>query len=617
MKNGSRPARGVVAARPRCAFLLPLLFLSSVAASRAAGQSFFYMKEGLAPFDEFGFTMAPAGDVDGDGIGDLVVGADESSPGGILDAGSAFIVSGRDGSLLRRFDGEAVNDFLGWSVDGCGDIDADGAPDVVVGAPFASPNARAEAGYAAIFSSATGARLHKFDGAAPSDQTGMSVAGAGDLDGDSVPDVLVGAPLADVNGRSNTGSVYVYSGADGHLIRRLDGVAQNDQFGFSVASIDDLSGDGVRDVLVGAPNHDGPPGSNSGAVFVISGADGAPVFDTFGPMAQATFGTAVAAVGDVDGDLYPDFIGGAPTANQPTYEKGGRVLVLGGFDGAVLRSADGEGASHRLGTAVAGVGDLDDDGVLDFAAGASNANPGGLANAGSAYFYSGATGLPFYRLDGSRVGIRFGRSIASPGDINRDGYADVAIGAEEWSRGSERGVGSVWFHSGAVLPFAVRRGNVNLATGSPSDIVTVNGSAGSPVLREVAYDPFAPLSIDVALPPSRAGKSARFALWVFGGVPVESTRSSLFMAGSLVGDVTFPYPGDPRTREPIAIWNNLGKEAILGVPTRTSAAAPGFAFDLPSGIRREFLGTIQGVIYDTASLHGRLAVTNAVILRPQ
>lgn len=575
------------------------------------------MKEGLAPFDEFGFTMAPAGDVDGDGIGDLVVGADESSPGGVLDAGSAFIVSGRDGSILRRFDGEAVNDFLGWSVDGCGDIDGDGAPDVVVGAPFASPNAQAEAGYAAIFSSATGARLHKFDGAAPSDQTGMSVAGAGDLDGDSVPDVLVGAPLADVNGRSNTGSVYVYSGADGHLIRRLDGVAQNDQFGFSVASIDDLSGDGVRDVLVGAPNHDGPPGSNSGAVFVISGADGAPVFDTFGPMAQATFGTAVAAVGDVDGDLYPDFIGGAPTTNQPTYEKGGRVLVLGGFDGAVLRSADGEGASHRLGTAVAGVGDLDDDGVLDFAAGASNANPGGLANAGSAYFYSGATGLPFYRLDGSRVGIRFGRSIASPGDINRDGYADVAIGAEEWSRGSERGVGSVWFHSGAVLPFAVRRGNVNLATGSPSDIVTVNGSAGSPVLREVVYDPFAPLSIDVALPPSRAGKSARFALWVFGGVPVESTRSSLFMAGSLVGDVTFPYPGDPRTREPIAIWNNLGKEAILGVPTRTSAAAPGFAFDLPSGIRQEFLGTVQGVIYDTASLHGRLAVTNAVILRPQ
>jgi hypothetical protein len=575
------------------------------------------MKEGLDPFDELGFCLARIGDVNGDGIGDLLVGADESSPGGVLDAGSAFILSGRDGSILIRFDGEAVNDFLGWSVDGCGDIDGDGISDAVVGAPFASPNGQAESGYAAIFSSVTGARLFKFDGVAPSDETGTSVSGVGDLDGDGVPDVLVGAPLADVNGRSNVGSIFVYSGADGHLIRRIDGPNQNDQFGFSVASIGDLDGDGVRDILAGSPNHDGPPGSNSGAVFVISGATGGPIFDTFGSMAQATYGTAVAAVGDVDGDLFPDFVAGAPTTNQMTFEKGGQILVRSGFDGSLIHSFDGEGAGHRLGTAVADVGDLDDDGVPDFAGGASNANPGGLANAGSAYFLSGATGLPFYRLDGSRVGIRFGRSIATPGDLNRDGYSDFAIGAEEWSRGSERGVGSVWFHSGQVLPFSTRRGNVNLGTGEIVDVVTVNGSTGSPVLREVLYDPFAPFAVDVALPPSRFGKGARFALWVFGGVPVESTRAPLFMAGSLVGDVTFPYPGDPRDREPIAIWNNLGKESILGTPTRSSEAAPSFAFDLPNGIRRTFLGTIQGVIYDTASRHGRLAVTNAVVIRPQ
>jgi hypothetical protein len=81
--------------------------------------------------------------------------------------------------------------------------------------------------------------------------------------------------------------------------------------------------------------------------------------------------------------------------------------------------------------------------------------------------------------------------------------------------------------------------------------------------------------------------------------------------------LTFPYPGDPRDREPIAIWNNLGQTAVLGVETRPSVAAPDFVFELPNGIRRPFVGTIQGVIFDKRSLHGRLATTNAIVLRPQ
>ncbi len=584
-------------------------------AAAAAAQSLLYMKEGLDAFDELGYSMARMGDADGDGIGDLVVGADESSPGGSLDAGSAFILSGADGSYYRRFNGEAVNDFLGWSVDGCGDIDGDGFPDVIAGAPFASPNGVFQAGYAAVFSTLTGFRIYRFDGEAENDQFGVSVAPAGDLDGDDVPDFIVGAPLANPNGLDNAGSVYLFSGADGGFIRRIDGVAAKDQFGYAVASISDLDGDRVRDILVGAPNHDGPPGPNSGAVHVISGATGAPIFDTFGPMAQSTFGSAVAAVGDVDGDLYGDFIAGAPTTNQEMWEKGGSIMVLSGFDGRVLFYFDGQGGGHRLGSAVAGLGDVDGDGVRDYAAGASNANFNGLTNSGSAYIFSAATGAFLFRHDGSRTGIRLGRSIASPDDVNLDGYADVAIGAEEWSRGTTRGVGSVWVHSGQPVQISLRRGNVDLASGASQNVLAVNGEFGSEPLREVFYDPSAPFRIDMFLPFSRSGLRARFALWCWGGVPVESTRSPLRLGGRLVGDLTFPYPGDPRMRPTIATWNNLGAESALGVPTRTSAPAPDWFFDIPNGIRRRFTGTLQGVIYDTLSRHGRLATTNAVVIR--
>ncbi|MDA0668050.1 MAG: hypothetical protein O3A50_09780, partial [Planctomycetota bacterium] len=167
--------------------------------------------DGQASYDLLGFSVSGAGDVDGDGFDDLIVGALWADPGGLTEAGSAFVYSGATGSLIWQFDGQASADQLGRSVSGAGDVDGDGFDDVIVGAHGADPGGLSDAGSAFVYSGATGSLIWQFDGQASSDILGISVSGAGDVDGDGFDDVIVGAPSADPGGVSSAGSAYVYS----------------------------------------------------------------------------------------------------------------------------------------------------------------------------------------------------------------------------------------------------------------------------------------------------------------------------------------------------------------------------------------------------------------------
>jgi hypothetical protein len=269
--------------------------------------------------DELGFSVADAGDVDGDGTSDYVVGAPFDDDGGV-DAGSARVHSGADDTLIWRWDGAASGDRLGWSVSGAGDVDGDGFDDVIAGARQDS----ARPGYAVVWSGRHGGILFSVQGDDPGDEFGSSVARAGLVDGDALADVVVGAPGDDPNLLGlRAGTVSVYSGAGGGLLHRLAG-ANDDAFGTSVTGLGDVTGDGRDDFASGA-RHDHLD-YHTGRVEAYSGLDGALLFTVLGDHDDNFFGSAVSGVGDVDGDGRGDVLVGAFREDGSADDAGRAVL---------------------------------------------------------------------------------------------------------------------------------------------------------------------------------------------------------------------------------------------------------------------------------------------------
>ncbi len=268
----------------------------------------------------FGHSVSGAGDVDGDGFSDLIVGAYGEEPGSSPEeAGRAHVFSGADGSLLYTLvsPNEEQYGLFGWSVSGAGDVDGDGYADVIVGAhgkdPGSSPQ---DAGRAYVFSGVDGSLLYTL--VSPNEEGpgrfGVSVSGVGDVDGDGHGDVIVGADLEDPGSSpSGAGRAYVFSGADGTVLHTLVSPHEEDLgfFGRCVSGVGDVNGDGHPDVIVGA--YQESPGSSpfaAGRAYVFSGADGSLLYTLASPNEQefGYFGHFVSGAGDVDGDGRRDVI---------------------------------------------------------------------------------------------------------------------------------------------------------------------------------------------------------------------------------------------------------------------------------------------------------------------
>ena len=277
--------------------------------------------DGVASPDRSGYSVSSAGDINGDGVDDVIVGAFGADPNGIY-SGSSYVVFGRDaaaagpfnpvlalstldGSNGFRIDGVASFDFSGGSVSAAGDVNGDGVDDVVIGANGA-PNGNQSGSSYVVFgrdaavagtfdpvlalSALDGSNGFRIDGVASGDFSGRSVSAAGDVNGDGVDDVIVGAYRAEPNG-SDSGSSYVVFGRDaaaggfaavldlsaldGGNGFRLDGVALSDQSGRSVSAAGDVNGDGVGDVIVGAYGAS-PNGNLSGSSYVVFGGSDGP-----------------------------------------------------------------------------------------------------------------------------------------------------------------------------------------------------------------------------------------------------------------------------------------------------------------------------------------------------
>ena len=418
-----------------------------------ADGSLLYQKDAAAAFDEFGSSVSAAGDVNGDGKADFIVGANGTDAGGNQDAGSAYVYSGANGSLLYQRDGAVAFDQFGFSVSTAGDVNGDGKADFIVGAATASTGGKVSAGSAYVYSGADGSLLHQKDGAAAGDIFGVSVSTAWDVNGDGKADFIVGANGADPPpfGIFNAGSAYVYSGADGSLLHRTNGEGVGYHFGGSVSAgkikpgpVDDVNGDGIADFTVGAPWASPGGREQAGSAYVYSGADGSLLYQKDGAATGDQLGTSVSIVGDVNRDGQADFIVGGVRAFGT-----GNASVYSGADGSVLYRKDGTATGDAFGSFVSGTGDVNRDGKADFIVGANSASPGGKEFAGSVYVYSGADGSLLYQKDGAAADDQFGVSVSGAGDVNGDGKADFIVGAIFASPGGKRFAGSAYVYSGA------------------------------------------------------------------------------------------------------------------------------------------------------------------------
>jgi hypothetical protein len=457
--------------------------------------------------DRSGASVSGAGDVNGDGLADVIVGARDADPNG-AQSGESYVVFGRPGdSIVELFDvadpgdnsgftinGIAARDRSGFSVSGAGDVNGDGLDDVIVGAPR-NPNSSANQNDGlsfVVFGKADGGVIELsnvenpantpgiregfvINDATGADRSGFSVSGAGDVNGDGMADLIVGAYLSDPGGVRNKGSSYIVFGKtsdtpielsvvedtlltpgiiEGFVVR---GTGRDDQSGRFVSAAGDVNGDGLDDLIIGARLDDPNGRGNSGASFVVFGKTGdAPI-----------------ELSDLE-----------DPARTPTITEG---FVINGVTN-----------NDRSGFSVSAAGDVNGDGLDDLIIGAYRADPNGNGDAGESYVVFGKTdgsvvnlsdveeGFGGFVINGITNGDRAGVSVSGAGDVNGDGFDDLVVGANLSDGGGNSSGSAYIIYGGDFTASATDLGtdgadaitgtaqNDNIFTGAGDDTITTS-----------------------------------------------------------------------------------------------------------------------------------------------
>ena len=400
---------------------------------------------GINAGDRSAISVSNAGDINGDGIDDLIIGAYGADPNGIRDAGQSYVVfggidvgssgtlelsdlDGSNGFVLNGINGDNFSgDYSGRSVSNAGDINGDGIDDLIIGAYGADPNGIRDAGQSYVvfggidvgssgtleLSDLNGSNGFTINGIDEDDFAGISVINAGDVNNDGIDDVIIGSVNVDSNGNSDVGQSYVVfgsidvgssgtlelsdlDGSNGFAINSIDFDEEN-RFSLSASNAGDINGDGIDDFIIGAGIAD-TNANNSGQSYVI-----------FGGIDVGSSGT----------------------------------LELSDLDGSNGFTINGINLFDFSGSTLSNAGDVNNDGIDDFIIGALQADPNGNGAAGQNYVIFGGTdvgssgtlelsdldGSNGFTINGTNRGDTSGRSLSNAGDINNDGIDDLIIGA--------------------------------------------------------------------------------------------------------------------------------------------------------------------------------------------
>jgi hypothetical protein len=413
--------------------------------------------------------VGTAGDVNGDGYADVVIGSPRWD-GGKEREGAVWVYHGNAGLMNTAPDfykrsNQAGAEF-GTSVGTAGDVNGDGYDDIIVGSPFWDHDYTDE-GAAWVYKGSSDGVVsaplwHKVPDHAGA-QFGTSVGTAGDVNGDGYADVIVGAPYYD-HGMDDEGMAWVYLGADPvpSTTPQWDGEGNeiNAHYGQAVGTAGDVNGDGYSDIIVGAPDLDVDE-VNEGRAWVhhgsAHGVENAWAWRQRGSMYNAHYGFAVGTAGDVNGDHYSDIIVGAYGWYYDVEGEGKVWVYHGSQDGVSEPSPWGKRGGQlnaHYGYSVGTAGDVNGDGYADVIIGIENSSEGELYEGGASLYYGSWSGLEDSRAwhgQSDRASAHYGESVSTAGDVNGDGYADIIVGAPHY-RTNYSDEGKVFLYYGNGRP---------------------------------------------------------------------------------------------------------------------------------------------------------------------